>query len=121
MFDAESMKQVISGAVLNALSEQGPALLKELVDRSLAREVNQYGSKPEYNDKKMTLLEFMSSREIDKIIQEAVRGWFETQREDIKATVTAKIVEGGIAEKLVDALQKTIDNYGFKVEVSVNQ
>ncbi len=119
MFDNEGMKQVVAAAVISALDDKAPALLAELVNKVLEREVNQYGAKPDYRDEKMTLLEQVARTQLEMIVAGCVRDWIAGKGDEIKSAVNAKLADGGMGDALVAALTKTLNDHRLNINLSV--
>lgn len=123
MFDKESMEKIVSAAVLSALEDKAAPLLAELIDRMLKLEVDmETGSKPSYSSKgKGSYLEFVAQQQVRLIVGQTVGDWIKDKSDEIKKQVVDKLESGSVAQAYVDALTKQVDNYGFRVDLTLDR
>ncbi len=107
MSTTDEMKDLVQTAIQVKIVQafnDAPEAIDMLVKAALSKEVNEYGSQPEYRDKKFTYLEYLVGDIIRRVAKESVTEAVKKRESEIKLAVQKAIS----ADDLVTALTKAI-------------
>ncbi len=114
---SELVKSTIQTKIIEAFKST-PQMIDDLVSACLSREVNEYGSKPDYHSRsKMPYLEYLARSTVEGIAREAVRQYFQdTQGEVISQMVKEKLSKGEWLDEFTKAISGVVKE-DYKIDV----
>lgn len=97
-----------------------PEMIEQLVSACLSSDVDQFGNKPGYNDKKMPYLTYLAQDSIQRVAREAVQEYIKTMAPVIKNQVKSKLSAGKFVDALSCAIIDSTKNL-YDVKIEFNQ
>lgn len=119
MSDTQEIKDLVTATLEAKIIEafrSTPEMIDQLVHACLSEEVNQYGQKPGYNDKKMPYLTYLAQSAIQKVADETVRAHVAEMAPQIRGQVVAALGSVDVVSAFTDSIVKTAKE-GWKIDV----
>lgn len=119
VFDKNTMDQIVSAAIVNALGDQAVPLLTALVDKVTSEKVSENGQRDGYGQKTQTMLEYIAKEQLRNLVAKQVRAWMEENTEQFSAIIRQRLDEGGLADAIVAALKRQMES-DYRVAFNVS-
>ena len=105
----------IQQEIIRALND-APEYIDALVKAAMNQEVNEYGGKPSYGERKTPYLEYVVGEQLRVFAGKAVRQWLTDNEDAIRASIVQRVGKLDIANAFADAVSKQInDDWGMSV------
>ena len=115
----------VSGAIREALGDNGGQILKSVIDRILGQKYNATGEVDTYASRNAyTIVDVLAMRSIHNAVNEIIEEWVKEHQPAIKKALEKQLTykRGAVAKTLIDGLVESLSStWSFQVKVNLEQ